>query len=515
MKWAHFLHIYQPYDQHPGILDKIVNESYRPLLKGLLRIPEAKVTLNINSVLTELLFLHGYRDVLEDIKILVSQNRMELTGSAKFHAFLPLLPDSEVERQIALNHDTNRKYFGDAFSPNGFFSPEMGYSPKVAGIAKKMGYKWMLADEVSVCDAQNFQYGKAIAEIEQLGMQAYFREKRPSNLIMGALVRSAESLALAMQDDMTSGRYIVTAMDGETFGHHRPGLEVSLFDILKFPDFENILISDLPAHFSEKISVTPRDSTWASSREDVLKGNPFSLWFDTQNDIHKKQWELAEVALEAVTQSAWNDKEYPQLLEETREWHTLMDQEKSGEESKRQWVKMRDALDKALNSDPWWWASAKPWWSIEMIEKGMYALRSVVLGVPGVSTELKDTAHRLYTDIVVIAHDWQRTGKVDEMAQKERIERKIPMSKRFAGEAHYQALLDALLEQEQKASKNREYEQAIKWRDGQYKLERDLDMYDVVHIMDLFRAEGNFLRFQELLKEYQEKYRAYAKGQPE
>src|SRR3990167_10941147 len=98
MKWAHFLHIYQPSAQHPGILEKIVNESYRPLLRGFYKIGETKITLNINSVLTELLFENGFRDVVEDIAQLVEMGKIELVGSAKFHPFLPLIPESEVIR---------------------------------------------------------------------------------------------------------------------------------------------------------------------------------------------------------------------------------------------------------------------------------------------------------------------------------------------------------------------------------------------------------------------------------
>ena len=59
----------------------------------------------------------------------------------------------------------------------------------------------------------------------------YFRERRMSNLIMSAVVRSPETLKEAMAEDLKSSRYLITAMDGETFGHHRPGLEKLLFDI--------------------------------------------------------------------------------------------------------------------------------------------------------------------------------------------------------------------------------------------------------------------------------------------
>ena len=519
MKWAHFLHIYQPADQHPGILEKIVNESYRPLFKGLYKIPNTKVTLNVNATLTERLFENGYRDVLDDIKNLVEMGRLELTGSAKYHAFLPLIPETEVRRQIELNYETNKRYLGEAFNPKGFFSPEMGYSPKVAALVKDLGYEWMLADEVSLMgnkgDMPDMSSMDTVYEIDGIGLQIYFREKRPSNLIMGALVRSPESLKKALGDRVKKDTYILTAMDGETLGHHRPGLEVSYFDIIKDPQMESVFISELPSYFKKVSKVKPLDSSWATSQQDIEDGNPFVYWFDKGNKIHEYQWELAAIAIRAVSDSEFSDEKYPMMLEETKAWEEMTENERSNEERKRAWVKARDMLDKALNSDPWWWACAKPWWSVEMIEKGMHALYMVVVQIPDSSPEDRSGAEDLYKRILMLAHDWQRKGMVDKMAENERAERKIPLSKRFAAGDHYKALMNALRDEEDASVDRREYEQAIKWRDSQYKLERDLDVYDAIHVMDLFREEGNFGKFQEYLKEYQEKYKKISKGQPE
>jgi len=515
MIFAHFLHMYQPFDQYPGTLEKIVNESYRPLMRGFLKTEKTKVTININAVLTELLFKYGYRDVLEDLKILVEMGRVELTGSAKYHAFLPLLPASEVERQIALNHETNTRYLGKAFNPKGFFSPEMGYSPKVAEIAKKMGYEWLLADETSVEHIKDPSDNSAIYQIEGLGIDVYFREKAPSNLIMGALVRSAESLKKAMGKRLDSDSYVVTAMDAETFGHHRPGLEDELFDVMASKDFDNVLISDLQKFYTKRIEIMPKDSTWASSIKDVQDGNPFNLWFDKHNDIHKLEWEFVSLVIRVVNDSDYSDEKYPQLLQEFKKYEDLTDDEKRKEYNKQKWIEARDLLDKALNSDPMWWSSAKPWWSLEMIEKGMFALWEVVRKVPDASDEDLDLAERYYKDILFMGNEWQRTGVVAQKANEDSKDHMIPMSKRFGATAHYKALLKALKFEEKEAANRREYEQAIKWRDAQFKLERDLDIYDAVHVMDMFRAEGNFDRFEGFLSEYRKKFRLISKGQPE
>ncbi|TXI33600.1 MAG: hypothetical protein E6Q58_02515 [Niabella sp.] len=515
MKWAHFLHMYQPWWQHPGILEKIVNESYRPLIRGFLKTPNTKITININSVLTEMLFNNGYRDVIDDLKLLIEMGRVELTGSAKYHAFLPLIPEHEVIRQIKLNHDTNKSYFGDLYKPKGFFPPEMGYSPAMAKVVEDLGYEWILIDEVSFKDPTMDSAFDKVHFIKGTNLNVYFREKKPSNLIMAALVRSKESLLESYRNRLKDNSYTITAMDAETFGHHRPGHDNFLVELFNASEFENIFISEIPKHFKEKDAVIPNDSSWASSWKDIHAGNPYCYWFDKTNKIHSLQWELAGLAIKAVNESEFSDEKYPHMLEELHKWEHLNDEQKQNEEKKREWVNCRDLLDKGLNSDPWWWACAIPWWSIEEIEKGMNTLLKIVSMIPDAKEADRKRANELYINILVLAHEWQRTGYVDKLRGEDQKTRTIPLSKRFAAAHYYEAFIKALGEEELSSAKKREYEQAIKWRDAQYKLERDLDIYDAVHAVDIFRKEGNFERFQEILAEYQKKYREISKGQPE
>src|SRR3989344_8748007 len=120
MIWANFLHIYQPFDQEREILEAVVNQSYRPILKALDQAKTVKITLNINASLTELLVKQGYLDVIDLLRKLGGEGKIEFTGSAKYHAVLPLLPDSEIERQIIINEETNRQLLGESYKPKGF-----------------------------------------------------------------------------------------------------------------------------------------------------------------------------------------------------------------------------------------------------------------------------------------------------------------------------------------------------------------------------------------------------------
>src|SRR3990167_1120712 len=156
MKWANFIHIYQPPAQKEIWIRRITKESYRKLFSGFLTLPKVRLTLNINSILCELLERWGGEDVIDDIRELIKQGKLELTGSAKYHAFLPLLPEEEMERQIRLNEEGLDRYFGGLWEKKGFFSPEMAYSKKVAEVANRMGYKWIIIDELSFPAGQKY-----------------------------------------------------------------------------------------------------------------------------------------------------------------------------------------------------------------------------------------------------------------------------------------------------------------------------------------------------------------------
>ena len=147
--FAFLFHIYQPPVQIPAVVKKIVNESYKPIIEALRDHPEAKITLNINATLTEQLHDFGYDDLIEAFTTLASRGQIEFTGSGKFHPLLPLIPEPEILRQIKLNNETNRHFFGKLYNPRGFFPPEMAVSEEVFKTVKKAGFDWMIMSGIA------------------------------------------------------------------------------------------------------------------------------------------------------------------------------------------------------------------------------------------------------------------------------------------------------------------------------------------------------------------------------
>jgi alpha-amylase/alpha-mannosidase (GH57 family) len=493
MKWANFLHIYQPSDQQPDILEAVVEQSYRPVLSHIVKSKNAKLTINITGSLLELFDKYGYQDLIEMMKIAGKAGKIEFTGSAKYHAFLPFLNDEDIKRQIIANDETCRYYLGEAYKPKGFFPPEMAYKRNLVPILESLGFEWIILDEIAMSENSNIIDYNKIYTIKNSSLKVFFRERRLSNLIMGSLVRSKETLLGAMEKELQKPDYIITAMDEETFGHHRPGLESMLFDILDDPIFNLVTISELIDLYDKTQETEPSESTWASSKSDIEKGIQFLSWTDPSNPIHALQWRLFNLVSKEVKKINSTDKKYKEIIKD---------------------------MDIASASDHFWWASAKPWWSLEMIELGAYRLLKIMREIPDIKDETLLYASSLYKDIVSIAFEWQRSGKVRRMVSEQQAILRIPFKDRTFGrggaeEGVYCAFIDMMKQLENDSVKKKEYEKAILWRDAIFKLENKLDIYDTINVIDMVRTHIPNEEVEKTIEKYKEQYRKIRGGQPE
>jgi hypothetical protein len=493
MKWANFLHFYQPAGQQEDIIEAIVSQSYRPILEGIRKNKNIRLTLNISGALLELFDKYKCHSLIDILKEIGNEGRVEFTSSAKYHAFLPLMGNDEIIRQIKINNETNKFFLGSAYKPSGFFPPEMAYKEELAPLIQDLGFKWIILDEIALSGQPgNVNYNK-IYKIKGTDLMVFFRERRLSNLIMSAVVRSKETLVDAMKDDLSSGRYLITAMDAETFGHHRPGLEKMLFDIFEAKEFELCQISDIPKFYKDYEEISPVKSTWASSPEDIKNGIQFLSWHDPENIVHTFQWKLLNLVLKEFYKVSPNLPAYDIL---------------------------RNNMDKALSSDHFWWASAKPWWSLEMIEIGAWNLLVALKSLPDVSSGAINDGQDLYTKIISTAFNWQRTGRIRQMMKEQGSIMRIPFKDRTIGRGGaekgvYYAFIDMMSRLEKEAVKKKEYEKAILWRDAIYKLKNKLDIYDTINAVDLLRVEIPHKEVEETIEKYKDKYRQIRGGQPE
>lgn len=392
MYWANFLHIYQPPTQTDEIVDKVTRECYRPLVELLQAHPHGRITLNINACLTELLDRCGHGDVIEGLKALADRGQIEFTGSVKYHPILPLIPRSEMERQIQLNEDTNRHYFGEAYRPRGFFPPEMCYSKAVAEVVQQLGYQWIIVDEIAYDGRLGGPPTERCFTVSGLGpLGVFFKERRLSAGITYGSCPDMEALRRLLADAPPVEGYLLTGTDGEVYGHHRPGQERLLEEAFGDAQTTTVTVSELLDLFADREEVEPLESSWSAWEDEMDQGVPYPQWHDPSNPIHELQWQLARLALETL--------------------------EASDNDSAAHLV-ARQLLDEGLHSCQWWWASCRPWWDTGMVDRGAALLVEAVKALEGaVAPTVIGQAESLKERIHRTAKAWHEEGEAAQRQQ--------------------------------------------------------------------------------------------------
>lgn len=363
--WALLLHFYQPPTQTHDVLVKVAEESYRPLIAVLRAHENARVAVNLQGVLTELLLEHGLGDVVGGLRELAEMGRVEFVGSGKFHPILPLIPEAERKRQIAENARTNRAALGRAWNPRGFFPPEMCYSRDILGAVHAAGHEWLIVSGVA-CPVEWPVDVVCRVPVNGAQLRVLFRDDIRSNRIS-----FKETNPEGFLDDLArvgegKDAYVVTAMDAETYGHHIRdwereflGATLSLLAgeaAAGSPRVGMVFPSELMELFPDGPVVEPHASSWSTSLDDLAAHNPFPLWKAPGNRVHELQWEYVDHCLDLVAVA--------------RRYATTP-------EAKEFAGAAYERLGPALHSCQFWWASRRPMWSIPMIYRGFLLLNQV------------------------------------------------------------------------------------------------------------------------------------------
>lgn len=380
MQWANVFHVYQPPQWDPNVLKQVVLEAYRPLAQNLLSTPSLKITLNITASLSEQLAQYHYDDIIDAFTVCAKRGQIEFLASAAYHPLLPLIPKQQVVRQIHLNTQINRKIFGKVWNPTGFYPPELAYTSKVGSIVRQLGFDYILLDEISFAKQWDVVDYETRYQTPQ-GLGVVFRNREASNAFLEAFTSTAEGFAQEISKEFNEEGVLITALDGENLGHHRHGMDKVWASQVTNPNVTTVTLSEWRAQCPKTRVLRPLACSWACRLDEIQRAQPFTLWNDPENPIHKKQWELIRLVIALV------------------EKHSNADAQKR--------------LDQALASDWFWWASAKPWWSYDIVVGLTERVIDVVAPLT-LSSRTLDRLHRLADDIKNLAQKWNATGVAEK-----------------------------------------------------------------------------------------------------
>lgn len=387
--FAFLLHIYQPPVQIAPVIKQIVKESYRPLIDALRNHPNAKISLNVNATLTEQLDDYGFTDIIEGISTLASRGQIDFTGSGKYHPLLPLIPEPEVIRQIKLNTKTNRQYFGKVYNPKGFFPPEMAISEEIFPALKKSGFEWVISS--GIANSLPEFPTTYISEHAKTGIKLVFRDDLISIDCAFDKVNTVEAFANRLKyKSQDHDYYVILAMDGETFGHHvKHAIENFLIPLFEQEphrdDIKMCTVSEIVEKFQKGPKQIPKASSWSTMPYDLERKVPFPLWFEPGNQLHQEQHRFIMYALTTVHLA----QKYRASM--TNEQKQLIDN-------------ARNFLDRGIHSCQQWWASKRPWYSPDMIIRGLsevlLASVNAKRSIPESATDITDAMNLILEDML-------------------------------------------------------------------------------------------------------------------
>lgn len=378
LTWINLLHLYQPPHQNGFIFGGVCDESYRRIIRLLNFHDQANFTLNITGSLLEQLQFYQKDDIIAGIKQAVESGRAELVGSAMFHPILPLLNQGEIKRQIELNNKISKKFLGAAYNPQGFFLPEMAYDSKTASVIKALGFKWIILDEISGNGKLNSLNCGQPYQIKSNGLKVIFRDRKISNSFV------PETINELAKENSQKNKTIITATDGELYGHHHWDLERHLESVFSNRNIKTVKISDYLNNFSDFPKIEPVASCWESKEEDLRKSIPYRFWSDPNNKLHQFIWKLAKFSVKQV-ESHRQDESYKLA---------------------------RNLLDRGLTSCTFWSASGQKsflWketiWNPDMIENGILNLIRAIRSLKKIETKDRLRAEKMF--LKIIKNVWQ------------------------------------------------------------------------------------------------------------
>ncbi len=361
-------HAYQPPGQSDYWVERIANESYRPVSRFLRDAPAGfRAAVNINGSLVEHLLLLRINDVIDNLGAAAQAGNIELTGCAAYHPLLPTLLKhgeegvEEVVRQIEMNDTLNGRVFGSVWRPagkkHGFFPPEMAFSPELAQYIASTGHDWAITDSI-VFDAANSGISIPHTSVATVnGLPIFFRSSwsnefsihRPDRGDYDVERYAWDMAAGARAWFGDAGGYLTVAYDMETLGHHRKryrraALEKYAF-ALRDAGLTPTLFGDLP--YGDYTPVAVKAGSWSTNAGDISYNNPFPLWDSPGNPVHAALSDLTGIAIAAVHEA-----------------------KRSGAEKARPYVHARRDLDYGLRSCKEWWANPPGHWNPGNIRQG-------------------------------------------------------------------------------------------------------------------------------------------------
>ena len=262
------------------------------------------ITLNVNSWLTQTWQENYQFECLERLRALFNYGITELTGTAAYHAVLPLLSAVESRRQVVLNTVQQRRLLGNYWDPGGFFPPELAYGHELVQLLPELGFRWCLSDDPFYASLQGEVPWNYVPQSGALAV--LLRSRYWSELLNDPGPYDGAALEAHLRHHIAnwfggSEGYLVLAVSALSFAapDRRSFLASFVEAVDRAPGIKLFHLSHIAHHFPRRDAEVPPGS-WKTSVDDFWSGDFFAPWQSRHSPAHQKIWYLTELALQSA-----------------------------------------------------------------------------------------------------------------------------------------------------------------------------------------------------------------------
>ncbi|HBY99899.1 MAG TPA: hypothetical protein DEO84_01135 [candidate division Zixibacteria bacterium] len=380
--WANLINMYQPPNCDRAELEKIVNQSYLPILRIFTQNPEYKFSVNLPGSTVELLIRTGFGQVIDKIAELADRGQVDFTMTPKFQPVIPFLNEEDVARQIEASNKICKRYFGINYAPRGLYSPYLAYSQAVSKTTARFGLKWVVTDEISFSNGSPHGFTSLFMDKSAGGVVLLPRHRELSDQLEGniwarKLPRSASEYVQSALQKCANDKYFITVVEADTLGYRQAGRHGLLKALYGEAKLKRVTLSELRALIKRKEFVKAQEGTAETRPQDMKRRKPFQLWQNENNPIQQTLWQLFNLASTEI--------------------------KNAGSKGDPQYTRAREMFDAASAGAIWQMTSGNPWWNSSYALQAADDLAIAVFVLLSSTLKAKEAAiaqrNKIYTDI--------------------------------------------------------------------------------------------------------------------
>jgi alpha-amylase len=331
-------------EKNRTIFRKVAEKCYIPANRLMLRLleqyPHFAISYSLSGIFLDQCEEYG-QDILESFQRLADTGRVEFLAETYYHSLSCLKSLEEFCTQVSEHADKIETLFGKR--PNVFRNTELIYSNEIAQIARKMGFKGILAE-----GADHVLHGRnpntpfttpnftLPSEVQNIVKKTRPHKRMPPNItVLLKNYKLSDDVAFRFSDrswigfplhadtftdwlTASGGHTINLFMDYETFGEHQ-WEDTGIFRFLEA----------LPAEWERRgiRAITPSEAiaSWKKKDSQIYDVHNHISWADTERDLSAWQENhIQKSALEALfaLEDMVKEKNDPEILKIWRRLQT-------------------------------------------------------------------------------------------------------------------------------------------------------------------------------------------------